>query len=437
MAARDVTAHPLRGAAQDFDPLIELAEDARIVLIGEATHGTHEFYRQRAQLTKRLILEKGFVAVAAEADWPDAYRVNRYVRGIGHDSEAEESLRGFKRFPAWMWRNADVLDFVGWLREHNDELDASEKVGFYGLDLYSLHASIEAVLQYLEKTDPEAAKRARYRYACFEHFGEDPQAYGYAASFGLSPNCEREVIEQLLEMRDRRRDLLKRDGLAVEDELFEAEQNARVVKNAEEYYRAMFLGRVSSWNLRDTHMADTLDALLAHLDRRVGKAKVVVWAHNSHVGDARATQMGEAGELNIGQLARERHPGEARLIGFSTYHGTVTAASDWGGPAERKRIRPALPGSYEELFHQAGTPAFLLVLRDLGEAGALREPRLQRAIGVIYLPETERASHYFHARLPEQFDAILHIDKTRALEPLERTSEWERGELPETYPVGV
>ncbi len=253
MAARDVTAHPLRGAAQDFDPLIELAEDARIVLIGEATHGTHEFYRQRAQLTKRLILEKGFVAVAAEADWPDAYRVNRYVRGIGHDSEAEESLRGFKRFPAWMWRNADVLDFVGWLREHNDELDASEKVGFYGLDLYSLHASIEAVLQYLEKTDPEAAKRARYRYACFEHFGEDPQAYGYAASFGLSPNCEREVIEQLLEMRDRRRDLLKRDGLAVEDELFEAEQNARVVKNAEEYYRAMFLGRVSSWNLRDTH----------------------------------------------------------------------------------------------------------------------------------------------------------------------------------------
>ncbi len=438
MAARDVTAHPLRGAAQDFDPLIELAEDARIVLIGEATHGTHEFYRQRAQLTKRLILEKGFIAVAAEADWPDAYRVNRYVRGIGHDSEAEESLRGFKRFPAWMWRNADVLDFVGWLREHNDELDASEKVGFYGLDLYSLHASIEAVLQYLEKTDPEAAKRARYRYACFEHFGEDPQAYGYAASFGLSPNCEREVIEQLLEMRDRRRDLLKRDGLAVEDELFEAEQNARVVKNAEEYYRAMFLGRVSSWNLRDTHMADTLDALLAHLDPRVGKAKVVVWAHNSHVGDARATQMGEAGELNIGQLARERHPGEARLIGFSTYHGTVTAASDWGGPAERKRIRPALPGSYEELFHQAGTPAFLLVLRDLGEAaGALREPRLQRAIGVIYLPETERASHYFHARLPEQFDAILHIDKTRALEPLERTSEWERGELPETYPVGV
>ncbi len=438
MAARDVTAHPLRGAAQDFDPLIELAEDARIVLIGEATHGTHEFYRQRAQLTKRLILEKGFVAVAAEADWPDAYRVNRYVRGIGHDSEAEESLRGFKRFPAWMWRNADVLDFVGWLREHNDELDASEKVGFYGLDLYSLHASIEAVLQYLEKTDPEAAKRARYRYACFEHFGEDPQAYGYAASFGLSPNCEREVIEQLLEMRDRRRDLLKRDGLAVEDELFEAEQNARVVKNAEEYYRAMLLGRASSWNLRDTHMADTLDALLAHLDRRVGKAKVVVWAHNSHVGDARATQMGEAGELNIGQLARERHPGEARLIGFSTYHGTVTAASDWGGPAERKRIRPALPGSYEELFHQAGTPAFLLVLRDLGEAaGALREPRLQRAIGVIYLPETERASHYFHARLPEQFDAILHIDKTRALEPLERTSEWERGELPETYPVGV
>src|ERR1700687_399835 len=327
------TGHPLRGSADDFDPLVQLVGDARVVCIGEATHGTDEFYHQRAQLTQRLILEKDFAAVAAEADWPDAYRVNRYVRGIGSDSDAEEALRDFKRFPAWMWRNADVLDFVGWLRAHNEGLNGKDKVGFYGLDLYSLHASIVAVLRYLEQVDPEAAKRARYRYSCFEHFGEDPQAYGYAASFGLSADCEREAVAQLLELQRQREALLRRDGLAVEDEQFEAEQNARVIKDAEEYYRSMFQGRVSSWNVRDTHMADTLDALLAYLERRIGRAKVVVWAHNSHVGDARATEMGDAGEVNIGQLACERHGTDARLIGFSTDTGTVRAASGSGGPA--------------------------------------------------------------------------------------------------------
>jgi len=432
-------AHPLVGSMEDFDPILELVGDARLVLIGEATHGTHDFYRQRAQLTQRLILEKGFCAVAAEADWPDAYRVNRYVRGIGKDTEAFEALDDFKRFPAWMWRNADVLEFVAWLREHNDRAaDPAKKVGFYGLDLYSLHASVGAVLEYLDRVDPEAAGRARYRYACFEHFGEDPQTYGYATSFGLREDCEREAVLQLVELRRHRQELLARGGLAAEDEAFEAEQNARVVKNAEEYYRSMFEGRVSSWNLRDRHMSDTLDALLAHFDRRLGRAKIAVWAHNSHVGDARATQMGEAGEINIGQLARERHPGEARLIGFSTYTGTVTAASEWGGPAERKQVRPALPGSYEGLFHRTGASKFLLTLGDLGEAaGGLRESHLQRAIGVVYLPGTERVSHYFHARLPSQFDALMHLDETRALEPLERTATWERGELPETYPTGM
>jgi len=433
------TAHPLVDSMEDFDPILDLVGDARVVLIGEATHGTHDFYHQRAQLTQRLILEKGFCAVAAEADWPQAYRVNRYVRGIGKDTEAFEALDDFKRFPAWMWRNADVLEFVAWLREHNDRAaDPAKKVGFYGLDLYSLHASIAAVLEYLDKVDPEAAGRARYRYACFEHFGEDPQTYGYATSFGLREDCEREAVLQLVELRRHRQELLARGGLAAEDEAFEAEQNARVVKNAEEYYRSMFEGRVSSWNLRDRHMSDTLDALLAHFDRRLGRAKIAVWAHNSHVGDARATQMGEAGEINIGQLARERHPGEARLIGFSTYTGTVTAASEWGGPAERKQVRPALPGSYEGLFHRTGASKFLLTLGDLGEAaGGLRESHLQRAIGVVYLPGTERVSHYFHARLPSQFDALMHLDETRALEPLERTATWERGELPETYPTGM
>jgi erythromycin esterase-like protein len=431
-------AQPLRGSAQDFDALLALVKDARFVLIGEASHGTHEFYKLRAQLTKRLIDEHGFCAVAAEADWPDSYRANRFVRGVGADATAADALADFGRFPAWMWRNSDVLDFLGWLREHNKAREAARRVGFYGLDLYSLHASMGAVLRYLEQVDPEAAARARYRYACFEHFGEDAQAYGYAASFGLSLGCEREVVSQLLEMQRERALVLQRDGLALEDEQFQAEQNARVVVNAEEYYRAMFKGRVSSWNLRDRHMADTLDALFDHLARRFADPKIVVWAHNSHVGDARATEMGDAGELNIGQLARERHPGEAVLVGFSTYTGTVTAASNWDGPAERKQVRPGLHGSWEELLHRTEIPRFQLNLNKAGELIAeLRERRLQRAIGVIYLPETERLSHYFEVDLPAQFDAILHIDRTRALEPLEQTAGWARGEAPETFPTGM
>jgi erythromycin esterase-like protein len=431
-------ARPLRGTSEDFDPLLELVGGARCVLLGEATHGTHEFYQLRAELTKRLITEKGFCAVAVEADWPDAYRVNRFVRGLGTDAGAVDALEDFRRFPAWMWRNADVLDFIGWLRAHNDMLEPPRKVGFYGLDLYSLHASMDAVVGYLDRIDSEAAKRARYRYGCFEHAGEDPQAYGYAASVGLTPDCEREVLSQLLDLQRERESVLQRHGLALEDEQFAAEQNARVVKSGEEYYRSMFGGRVASWNVRDTHMAETLDALLAHLGRRFDHPKIVVWAHNSHVGDARATGMGDIGELNIGQLARERHPGDVILIGFSTHTGTVTAASAWGGPAERKDIRPGLSGSYEDLFHRTGVPRCLLTLKDLGElSGALGERRLQRAIGVLYQPQTERRSHYFEASLPSQFDAVIHLDRTRALEPLERTAHWERGETPETFPSGI
>ncbi len=338
-----------------------------------------------------------------------------------------------------MWRNADVLDQVGWLRNYNDNLAAGgAKVGFYGLDLYSLYTSIEAVLNYLDKVDPEGAKRARYRYSCFEHFGEDSQAYGYSAGFGLTESCEKEVVSQLVELQRRAADYASRDGRVAADEFFFVEQNARLVKNAEEYYRSMFRGRVSSWNLRDRHMAETLHALVAHLEKQGQEAKVVMWEHNSHLGDARATDMGTQGELNVGQLVRERYGNDAVNVGFSTYMGTVTAATDWGGPAERKRVRPALKGSYEELFHYVGLPRFLLVMRDGGEAvDGLREQRLERAIGVIYRPETERVSHYFYARLPEQFDAVIHFDETRAVEPLERTSEWERGEAPETYPYGV
>lgn len=429
-------AHPLIGEIDDYNPLLERIGDASLVLIGEASHGTHEFYRERAQITKRLIKEKGFAAVAVEADWPDAYRVNRYVRGLGSDADAVEALSGFRRFPAWMWRNADVLDFVGWLRTYNDDLAAHEsKIGFYGLDLYSLHTSIAAVLEYLDRIDPEAAERARARYACFDHFGKDEQAYGYATGLGLAESCEEEVVSQLVEMHRRAVEYARRDGRLAADEYFYASQNARLVLNAERYYRSMFRGRVSSWNLRDRHMVETLESLRQFLG---AQAKIVVWAHNSHLGDARATSMGQEGEWNVGQIVRELHERDTVLIGLTTHHGTVTAASNWDGPAERKRVRPALGSSYEALFHDVGIPRFLLTFRSTDHAAtALREPLLERAIGVIYRPETERVSHYFQARLSAQFDAVIHFDETRAVEPLERSSEWETGEVPETFPTGI
>src|SRR6266496_3162811 len=431
--------HALRGDARDYDPLLKLIQGARFCLLGEATHGTHEFYRERAEITKRLIKEQGFTAVAVEADWPDTFRVNRYVRGLSDDRSANEALGGFKRFPTWMWRNTVVLDFVEWLRDYNASLQkGAPKVGFYGLDLYSLYTSIEAVLGYLNKVDPEAARRARYRYSCFEHFAEDTQAYGYAANFGLSESCEREVVEQLIELRRQAADYASRDGRVAQDEFFFAEQNARLVLNAERYYRSMFRGRVESWNLRDKHMAETLAALVSHLDAQGQTAKVAVWEHNSHLGDARATYMAAYGELNVGQLVRERYGPEAMLIGFMTYKGTVTAASEWDAAAERKRVRPALEDSYEAAFHEVSMPNFLLPLRDSGPASiAVRDPRLERAIGVIYLPQTERQSHYFDARLSDQFDAVIHFDETRALQPLEREALWESGEPPETFPTGV
>jgi len=417
-------------------PLVDAIADARLVLIGEATHGTHEFYRTRAELTKSLIVERGFNLVAVEADWPDAYRVNRWVRGASKEFGAEAALDDFTRFPRWMWRNTDVVDFVRWLREHNDARSVSERVGFYGLDLYSLHRSIDAVLEYLKKVDPDAAERARSRYACFDVFGEDPQAYGYNSSLGLSRDCENEVTSQLLELRRQALDYANRDGRIAADEYFFAEQNARLVANAETYYRAMFGGRAESWNVRDRHMMETLETLLAQVGQGERPSRAVVWAHNSHLGDARATQMGASGELNLGQLVRERFGQDAWLVGFTTHTGTVTAARNWDDPAERRRVRPSLAGSYERLFHEVGLERFLLFLREGRARNALWSERLERAIGVIYRPESERPSHYFRARLPEQFDAVLHIDQTTALEPLER---WAHDEidLPETYPSGI
>lgn len=437
----DVVEHeavPLIGELDDYDPLLDVIGAARLVLIGEASHGTHEFYRERAQITKRLIKEKGFNAVAVEADWPDAYRVNQYVKGKNSDVDAVDALSGFKRFPAWMWRNADVLDFVGWLRAHNDSVQDNEKVGFYGLDLYSLHSSIEAVLQYLDRIDPVAAERARGRYACFDHFGKDEQGYGYATGFGIAESCEEEVVDQLLEIHRRATEYARLDGRVAMDDYFYAWQNAKLVRNAERYYRSMFRGRVLSWNLRDSHMAETLDSLLRFLSAQARHTRIVVWEHNSHLGDASATAMGKEGEWNVGQLVRQRHGSNAVLVGLTTYSGTVTAASNWDAAAERKYVRPALPDSYESIFHEVGIPRFLLTFRNnASTTAALRRQMLERAIGVIYRPETERYSHYFNARLSDQFDAVIHFDETRAVEPLERTSEWEIGEVPETFPTGI
>ncbi len=434
-------ARPLAGGARDFDLLLARVGDARLVLLGEATHGSHDFYRIRNELTRRLICEKGFAAVAVEADWPDAYRVNRFVRGGGHDPTARDALADFSRFPQWMWRNADVLDFVGWLRDHNDHIrDPARRVGFYGLDLYSLHASMAAVLAYLDTRDPEAAQRARGHYACFDAFGVDPEHYGHAVSLGLSADCEHEVLAQLVELMKRRGEALRHDGVTAEDAQFEAEQNARVVAGAEQYYRMMYTGGTSIWNLRDTHMAYTLELLAAQLERHGRAAKIVVWAHNSHVGDSSAmAHRTERDEITVGHLCRERHPRNTMLVGFTTYGGTVTAASEWGAAAERKLVRPALHGSYEALFHATGVPRFLLLLDDLGESAvaALHDARLERAIGVVYRPQRERRDHYFNVRLADQLDAVIHIDRTRALEPLERTALWDRGEYPETYPTGL
>jgi erythromycin esterase-like protein len=422
--------------AEAISPLMDLVGSAKLVLIGEATHGTDEFYRLRAALTNALIRDKHFNLVAVEADWPDAYRVNRWVRHSADEpGGAPGALRDFVRFPRWMWRNTAVVEFIDWLRGHNSRRLPGDRVGFYGLDLYSLHSSMDAVLAYLSKVDPEAAARARRRYACFEEFGTDEaQSYGYAATLGLSRSCEDEVVRQLVDLRESAGAYAVRDGHVAADEYFFAEQNARVVQNAERYYRTMFAGQVESWNLRDTHMMETLDSLMSRTVQQTGDARAVVWAHNSHVGDARATQMGRWNEINLGQLARERHANGVFVIGFTTHSGTVTAAREWDMPAERRDITPSLSGSYERLFHSSGSPRFVLPTAIIRDAFATEQ--LERAIGVVYKPETERASHYFRADLAEQFDAVVHIDHTSALAPLEPWSH-ENSDLPETYPTGV
>ena len=415
--------------APEFGHLADRFSDARVVLLGEATHGTSEFYRARAEITKRLITEHGFSVIAVEADWPDAARIDRYVRGRADGATA---LPPFARFPTWMWRNAEMRALVDWLHEYNQTIaDMDGRVAFYGLDLYSLHVSITEVLHYLDRHDPEAARVARERYGCLTPWQHDPASYGRAALRPGFRTCEKAVLAMLRDLLERRLDDAAKDG----ESFLDAAQNARLVAAAERYYRTMYYGAAESWNLRDRHMFETLEAVLA---AREPDTKAVVWAHNSHIGDARATEMGKLrDELNIGQLCRETYGARARLLGFGTDQGTVAAASEWDGPMEIKEVRPAHEDSYERLCRESGRQRFLL---DLGAEGrealryALLQPRLERAIGVIYRPETELLSHYFEAQLPRQFDAWLWFEETSAVTPL---VAGEFSGAPETYPFGL
>jgi protein-L-isoaspartate(D-aspartate) O-methyltransferase len=411
----------------DLGPLLERIGDARVVLIGEASHGTSEFYRMRARITRELISQKNFRFVAIEGDWPDAARIDHFVR---HFEYPPSEWVAFARFPTWMWRNEEAREFVDWLRLHNAELHPDERVAFHGLDLYSLYSSIRSILKYLDDIDPETAALARERYACLTPWQPDPANYGRAALTGTYPSCENDVVRMLIELADKHREYAEHDG----ERFLDAMQNARLVANAERYYRTMYYGSRKSWNLRDSYMFDTLQTLRNY---HAPQNKAIVWAHNSHVGNAAATEMSARGELNIGHLCRQEFADDAYLIGFGTHTGTVAAASDWDGEMEIKTVLPSRPGSYEKMFHEVGLPGFLLGLRHLKSMSlrsALAKERLQRAIGVIYRPETELASHYFSASLPRQFDEYIWIDQTRAVQPI-KTRELEG--LPDTYPFGL
>ena len=426
------TAEPIADLANaPVGALLERIGHARVVLLGESTHGTSEFYRMRAHLTKALVEQGGFDFVAVEADWPDAARVDDYV--LGEPPRSKVAFTPFSRFPTWMWRNEEVEAFIAWLRERNlGQRDRSRRVGFHGLDLYSLFTSIAAVLAYLDGVDPDAARVARARYGALTPWQKDPAAYGQAVLVGRYQSSETAVVAMLRDLLARRLEYAGKDG----ERFFDAAQNARVVADAERYYRAMYYGSAASWNLRDRHMFDTLQSLLAFYGP---DARGIVWEHNSHVGDAKATEMSARGELNVGELCRAQWGEGAYLVGFGTDHGTVAAASNWDEPMQRMRVRPAHALSYERLFHDSGLPAFSLALRDPRRPAVRDElipPRLERAIGVVYRPDTEMASHYFQASLPHQFDEYVWFDETGAVSPLD-TARAPTAELPETYPFGL
>lgn len=409
-----------------LDRLLGRIGDARVVLLGEATHGTSEFYRMRERITRALIERKGFRFVAIEGDWPDAARVDHYVR---HMEFPPSEWTAFARFPTWMWRNNEVRAFVDWLRVRNASEKPERRVAFHGLDLYSLYDSIRAVLRFLEEVDSETARVARERYGCLTPWQSDPATYGHAALTGQYETCEPAVAEVLTDLMRRRSEYALHDG----ERFLDAMQNARLIANAERYYRIMYYGSRASWNLRDSHMFETLKNLLEFYGP---ESRAVIWAHNSHIGDATATEMSSRGEYNLGHLCRKEFGDKAYLVGFGTHGGEVAAASDWDGPMEIKALTPSLPQSYESLCHESGVSSFMLNLRGSSEdlATALRKPRLQRAVGVIYRPQTERASHYFEAVLPDQFDEYIWFDQTGPVTPF-ATHELE--DMPDTYPFGL
>lgn len=413
--------------ADEFGAIFDRFGDATVILLGEATHGTSEFYRARAAITRRLIEKHGFTVVAVEADWPDAARIDAYVR---HHAKRPHRGESFVRFPTWMWRNNEVLEFADWLRGYNEGKSPERQASFHGLDVYSLSESMHAVISYLDRVDVQASERARYRYGCLSPWQEDPAKYGQAVVHGGLDPCEANVVEQLKEMLAKRLEWIDQDG----ETWFDAAQNARIVRAAERYYRIMYQGSNESWNLRDRHMFDTLQAIIAQ--RGVG-TKAVVWAHNSHVGNAAATAMGWQGQFNIGELARIAYGEDAVLVGFGTDTGTVAAASDWGADMEVKSVRPARVDSYEHVFRRTGMARSLTEWRSPDRSQLremLNEPRLERAIGVVYRPDTELYSHYFEAVLSEQFDCWIWFEQTHAVTPLGH--ERPHG-APETYPFGL
>lgn len=430
----------IRGAASplddsaDLDPLMERIGDARYVLLGEASHGTSEFYSWRAHLTRRLILEKGFSFIAVEGDWPDCYRVNCFVKGASHwGNTAHSVLFGFDRWPTWMWANREIEELATWLREHNDAQAAEHRVGFYGLDVYSLWDSMKQVSDYLEGIDPETARLARWAYGCFEPYQEDVQEYAHATRW-VPTSCEHEVVMMLTELRRHANEYREQDGAPASEAYFNAEQNALVTRNAERYYRAMVRGGASSWNVRDQHMADTLDRLMQHHGPH---AKCIVWEHNTHIGDARATDMVASGMMNIGQLVRESHAEEGVvLVGFGTHRGSVIAGEAWEAPMQRMRVPPAQEDSWEHLFHEAGAEDRLLVFEEGANPPSALESRGHRAIGVVYDPRHERWGNYVPTVLPQRYDAFLFLDRTEALHPLHLVAEVS-ADAPETYPTGV
>lgn len=411
-------AEPLSGAAGDYDSLLTLVGDNRFVLLGESTHGTREFYRERVRLTRRLVEEKGFTVIAVEADWQDAYDVNEFIHGRGADT-ATEALATFTRFPEWMWANAEVRELVEWLREYNTTGPGRDRpIGFYGMDVYGIADAIDEVVGFLKSDDASAAARAEERYRCLRRYARQMENYGRDVALGRTRTCTAPAAAQLQEFDAR---IAAEGGHRPGDErLVSAWQSARVVLNGEAYYRTAVAGGVAAWNLRDRHMADTIDALSSHLaDVEPSPAKLIVWAHNSHLGDARATDRTDIGELNVGQLMRQRHDGLTVIVGFTTYEGTVLAANEWGGRGQVRQLRPAIDESYAAAFHATNVPAFLLRLRgNTPLMQALAGPRPQRFVGVVYMPGTERQSHYFDTELARQYDAVVHVDRTEAVQPL-------------------